>query len=488
MTKYLFAVIFFILLECATVASSPCQIITGGDNCITPYPFQPSVEDLGTTATIHDTGEAGFDFEMYGNGQKTILVGGVPFSRYWQLKDPTKFVFHPMVFGRYVFNSADDLAFQQNVNYITNKIGISLPNDGLAFYYPNHYPLNRMRGPDIVYSAISQSEALAGYLRIDTLVNSRMSRNLLKRVKDALFFPHSEGGVDLNVAQLEIPLYRSNPEIILNGWLHSLLHLNDYAVIMNDMKVAKYIEQNLEFFADNHKVWYDSERFISRYSDTSPHRILLSPSKKGQELSLVYRARDNRLQNYLIKPVIDLTNDYSGFDVRISDINRFNGNLTMTVTCTGLFDTFIVSTDPFSFKIRDGGYSPHRATPDGSGDWITIKSLPRGDQDVAEISLKDSELICGYPTNFSKANTKNYYHTQHIVALLYLAETTIYENQVLNSRLKKIALEWLENNNSFNGEGLEFETPKKVLAGINRGKALNQITDISELIPPDLRP
>ena len=125
------------------------------------------------------------------------------------------------------------------------KVGIELPNGGLAFYYPNHYPLNRMRGPDLVYSAISQSEILAGFLKLYQQSDTDASKLVLDRVKQAMFFNHLDGGIDLGVAQLELPLFRSNPEIILNGWLHALLQLNDYAIVMNDSEIASYVENNL---------------------------------------------------------------------------------------------------------------------------------------------------------------------------------------------------------------------------------------------------
>jgi hypothetical protein len=132
-----------------------------GVHYIKPAPFQPTEHDMRATIGIYDTGQGDFEFSMYGNNQSTIIVNGVPFARYWQLEDPNQYVFHPMVWGRYVFNNADNPDFRKNLPSISEQIGVSLPNGGLTFYYPNHYPLNRMRGPEIIYSAISQSEILA---------------------------------------------------------------------------------------------------------------------------------------------------------------------------------------------------------------------------------------------------------------------------------------------------------------------------------------
>ncbi|WP_336071425.1 hypothetical protein [Nitratireductor rhodophyticola] len=465
-------------LSTSAMASQMCD----GKNCQPIAPFQPTEEQMSFASKIFDIGEPGFDFEMYGNAQKTILVEGVPFAQYWQLEDAQKYVFHPMVFGRYVFNSAVDKDFHKNWEEIVSKVGVELPNGGLAFYYPNHYPLNRMRGPDLIYSAISQSEILAGFIRLHQELNSEKTAEVLSKVRDALFFPHEQGGVDLGVAQLELPLFRSNPEIILNGWLHSLLHLNDYATLMDDMQVASYVERNLEFFVDNHDAWYDQARFITRYSDTSPHRLIVTPEKPGQEFTALFKAKDARLRSYEIQPVLDFENRYSGYDVRINAVNADNGKITMSLTCSSLFDTYLTSDDPFSVLIRDGGYSPFRASPDASGNWQKIESSNVGGREVAHISLKDKELICGYPTNFSKANGRNFYHMQHIIALRYLAEASAYENDELNSRISEIAISWYANNDKFQGKGLKFEDPQAVLDSINRGKTLKQFTDVSRLL------
>ena len=85
-----------LLLEKACYA-----IIGGSDLCITPQPFQPSTKDMEFVSKIY-TKEQGDD--QYGD--KFILVQEVPFARYWQLKDQSRYVFHPAVYGRYLFNNA----------------------------------------------------------------------------------------------------------------------------------------------------------------------------------------------------------------------------------------------------------------------------------------------------------------------------------------------------------------------------------------------
>ena len=224
-----------------------CIAVTGTSEHVAMRPFQPRPDDMEFTGRIHDTGVEGFQFSMYGNSQKTILIEGVPFSRYWQLEDPNHFVFHPMVFGRFVFNQADKPDSGTDLARLTAKVGTALPdNGGTAFYYPNHYPLNRLSGPALVYSAISQSEILAGYLHHERVHPEEATEALTEAVKRALLYPYAKGGTQLEqVAFLELPLFRSNPEIILNGWLHALLHLNDYAQVKSDAAAARIVERHL---------------------------------------------------------------------------------------------------------------------------------------------------------------------------------------------------------------------------------------------------
>ena len=254
----------------------------------------------------------------------TIVVDGVPFSRYALLNDDNKYVFHASQFGMYVLSGVEDKNFRRNLVVLTNRLGIELPNGGTAFYYPNNYPLNRMRGPELIYSAYSQASILQGYLPNHILQNNADSQALLNRVLRAMFFPYEEGGIDLGVAQLELPLYRSNPEIILNGWLYALLALFDYAHVMAEPLVAQYVRRNLEFFADNNEVWYDDNHNISRYSDTSPHRIHLRVSSVNQSFGVIYRSKVSELRHYLVKPVLDLENKYSAFDVRLNHLGAGN--------------------------------------------------------------------------------------------------------------------------------------------------------------------
>ncbi|WP_155987094.1 hypothetical protein [Thioalkalivibrio sp. ALE16] len=458
-----------------------CELLGGGGSCYTPRPFQPSEQAMAYADKVVEIGVKSTDFEMYGNKQSVVLHHGVPYAKYWQNDNPNEYVFHPMVFGRWIYNQN----VPEAISNALSKVSVDLPNGGVAFYYPNRYALNRMSGPHLMYSAISQSEILAGLLNQFKKTPTKQLDEALLKVLKGLMLPHDIGGVNLGVAQLELPLFQSNPEIILNGWLHSLLHLNDYALVRADQDVAEYIHDNLVFFADNSDVWYDNKRKISRYSDTSPHRVVLDHVSDNAEYGVFYKAKDSRLSNYQVFPVRDYERVLSGFDVRI--LRQAGRRSTMGLTCSGLFDVYVYSRGEFTLKIRDDGYDPYRATPDGTGEWRELKSHALdGDLSAVKVSLSDyddSELICGYPTNFAKQDGKNHYHTQHIMALIYLARTSSYDDPELDRRLIRIAKSWLHNNDIFlRKNDLVFASPQDLLNALNRGKVLKQFQNAEDIL------
>lgn len=412
---------------------------------------------------------------------KAVLVDGVLFSRYWQSKLGGKYAFHPFHWGRYLFDRSSPT--EPTLEELTRRSAISLPDKSLAFYYPNNYSLNRMRGPDLVYSAISQSEILASYMQqLSQHPRNALIKNLTQRVLGALLFKFESGGVNLNnVALLELPLYRANPEIILNGWLHALLHLNDYAVLTHDKAVEQLIERNLQFFVEHHHAWYDQDRNLSKYSDTSPITLNLRLSAPGQKLRVYFDAKSKQLPDYSFKPVDDPNGVYSAYDTRIKV--RKPNSAQLATTCSTLFDTIIASDARFTATYKEGRYDPMRATP-GVGTKVLKATSTQSAYGFHFIRLSDRSqgLICGYPTNFAKANRKNFYHMQHIVALSYLARAAVFDNKALKQNLSDISLEWLSRTQDFQPKTIEdFYSLASVLKAVNGGKFYTQISNVSEL-------
>lgn len=463
-----------------------CEAV-GATDCVTPKPFQPTAEQLKATSAIYYKGDKAIDTTAAKfDPSVSVLVDGLPYYRYWQLKHKDSYVFHAMQFGFHVLSGVDDPAFRKGLRKLLDRVGVPLPNGGIAVYYPKHYPLNRMRGPVHIYSGISQSSILTAFVKNDQLDQSAESHIMLEQIKKGMFFDHDKGGVELSgVAQLELPLFNSNPEIILNGWTHALMQLNDYALIYKDKKAAEYIRKNLRFFADHHEAWYDKKRNISRYSETSPHRSIVQYTDPTIEKKMVviYKSKVPELHDYAIVPVEDFKNERASFDVRILSVNPKSKLLSLNLTCSGLFDTFVVAPSKFALKVRDGGYSPTNATPIGSGTWHIIKATQQTPQSpyVAQLALDKEELICGYPTNFSREHGKNYYHMHHMISLLYLALTPSFDDPELQKELIAIVKKWYENTQKIGGPGVSVEhivPPQTVLNSINRVKFRHQFTDV----------
>jgi hypothetical protein len=164
---------------------------------------------------------------------------------------------------------------EQVGEYLDSAIGMAhnLPNDGLLWYYPDNYRLDRFLGPDLSPSAISQGQILGAVTSLDKRCDLNLSE-IARRVFLGLSFDYYDGGVNLeDRALLEIPLFRSAPEIILNDWLHPILHLKNYVEYYRDDQAKKLLLANIQFLADSLEHFHDEESGLSLYSDLSPYEV-----------------------------------------------------------------------------------------------------------------------------------------------------------------------------------------------------------------------
>lgn len=444
--------------------------------------FQPTEEQAQKFSQIYPAGAGESTFSLYGNRQNYIVRNGVPYARYWQLEDNTAFVFHPMVMGRHLFKSACCEPIAHLVDSAID-VGVKLPNGGIAWYYPDHYPLSRMRGPGLVYSAISQSEILAGLVHADQLHNGAFKQEV-EDALDGLLFDYYRGGVSLHdLAMLEIPLYHSAPEIILNGWLHALLHLNDYTLLYDDHEVARILAKNLAFLADTLEYFNYPENNLSRYSDLSPYRVRVSyEGDAAPNLDALYLARDQRLRNIRV-PIRYLDNERSPALYQNQIIRASPGKLDVYVSCAQRFRTLLLGDrGPFRVELESGRYEPKSSSPGKGGTRLQLASFQLGDYHVVDFESVADHLICGYPTNFAKRGGLNYYHVQHIVALIYLSTAAEMDDKT-RSALLDWARSWYDALRTFApAETLSFADPQDVLDGINRGKALTQLREWSTAV------
>lgn len=99
------------------------------------------------------------------------------------------------------------------------------------------------------------------------------------------------------------------------------------------------------------------------------------------------------------------------------------------------------------------------------------------DRHLVDIQTVADEMICGCPTNFSKQGGLNYYHVQHVVALIYLAVAADMSDETRSKLLHWVQL-WHEAMEGLTVAAmLSFADPQDVLDGINRGKVLTQLED-----------
>jgi hypothetical protein len=325
--------------------------------------------------------------------------------------------------------------------------------------------LSRFLGPDLAPSAIAQGVILEAMTMIDATSPANLS-DLARSVFKGLAFDYYRGGLNLSdVALLEIPLFRSPPEIVLNGWLDALLHLHSYAEAYEDDEARQLFASNLQFLASALERFQDPQSGLSRYSNLCPYRIRIETGgNTSLPLTAFYRARIPELDNL----AFDLAEigglSHSNYDNQI--IRQTSTGVEAWVSCSQEYDTYIVSLDgPFKVELETGTYDPYRSTPSSGGERVQLSSSFVDGYHVVDLTSARDRLFCGYPTNFSKLD-ENYYHTYHIVALACLLASDAVPDEIAPI-LGHLLNRWFEAAAKTTSEkGLVFTAYQKVLDGV----------------------
>jgi hypothetical protein len=474
-----------------TLSESKARNLVRSQEC--PNVFQPSLEHMEAieqTSLARDALQSPKRNEIFGNDQPFILIGDLPYYKYW-LSDGSEYRFHPMAAGRFVQMLDDPGQRKKTIDRLLS-IAQRLPNGGLAWYYSEGYTTNRLKGPGVSYSAISQAEILSGLLK--GWQEGNVKDSVLRDVFRSFELDYCDGGVLWSPfpdrdALLEFPLFGMAPEIILNGWVHALLHIVDYYTLTKDEAAKDLLHSNVRYLSEILGVYDDPESALSRYSNLSPYAV--DTEGDIDSLHVVYSVDD---RSHGLKPLHPKTftfhllekgsrpnapseaNAISPYDTQV--VKQGAGAVRAWIGCSPSWTTRLISDAPFSVRLAAGRYRPNSSTPGSGGVVMEIKAAEETGRFVATLP-NGLPLICGYPTNFAKKGQINFYHVYHVVALAYLAKVAPFPDEAMKSRVLDIVRRW----SSYRASSLHgtFTEPAKVLSQINSGKVLHQVGSLEEL-------
>lgn len=417
-------------------------------------------------------------------GADALIKENYPYFSYHTQKDPSRYIAHPMRCGKFLLDNVDGARALNLAEAIIDRAH-TLPNSGLAWYYPRHYRLSRMLGTKLKYSAISQGTMLAGFAGLAKRYPDR-GLNIAKQVFLALAWPFQYGGVNLNdVAVLEMPSFAGPPEIILNGWIDALLHIRDYGKIVSDKEALDLFQRNVAFLAKILPCFDCREARISRYSDLSPYRakVTLAKPQDVSSLRLLYIPRLQELTPILV-PLASRERNGDEFSIYENHIFSQNGRSAhVWLSCSQLYDTVLISDSrSMEVSLHAGVIDRKKATPGHLGEMVRKRSVSSDHPAFIAFRPDRDDLICGYPTNFAKDGRENFYHSYHVVSLLLLAIGD-YVSDEQRRVMARWALEWLDDMTSIQlQEGLVFRDTQQMLGSINGGKIDVTFTDFAELL------
>ena len=449
--------------------------------CLNPPRFQPSAADeirFSKTATAPEPSDR-LDF---------IAADGLPYSWYPTVPDSERVrILHPGGVGRRLYTLAKDPASAERYLHAMKSVGVRLPNGGWAWYYPRSIRISRLLGPDLKYSGMTAGDVLGGFTEVMRLHGATTWCHADDALK-SLTFPWNEGGVSLNgVALLELPMFRSPPEVVLNGWLHSLLFLHDYAEISHDEGAAELLSDNLAFMAKTLHEYDDQETGLSRYSDATPYKVNIqwAKARTAPKFFVWYTSKHIEISDVVVK-LDELVNPPGGpslYDNQI--LARAEGSAQIQLTATQKFDTYLVCHGaPFSATVDPGLHAYDSTVPRRSGNLIQLDSQPVSNRTGGfhALAINEANLMKGSPTAFSKKGGENYYHVQHIVALLYLSRFKAAQPWIKEG-MEHYARRWMS---VMKGGQVPvdrpFSDPQRVLTAMCGGKPIKHATNFVDLV------
>ena len=442
-------------------------------------PEQPAPSLIARLETLVEEGKEGaraaVDFNeaaMPYQTERTLTKDYLPYYPYYALKGSARHVVHPMALGRFIkANSKSEAA----AKIIEAALGIAhrLPNGGLAWYHPRHYRVNRMLGEKLKYSSLAQGTLLAGFT-VASRDNNQISMTHAAQTYKAMEWPFEKGGVNLaGRVVLEMPSFDGPPEIILNGWIDALLHVRAYARAARDEQALGFFRENVRFLARILPHFDAPADGLSRYSDVSPYKvkITLGTAEDAGGLEVLYRPELPELKP--IRVPLASPENAKGLSIYENHITRISGTtVSAWLSCSQLYETVLLAkSSVLGVELDTGVVNRRQSSPGSGGQTLRLEGQALDPARKFVAFGPKSGLICGYPTNFSKGGTTNYYHVYHVIGLMLLAmggDVELIEQRALLDW----AFKWRRDMAKMEKEeGLPFQDPEDLLKRTNESLA-----------------